>query len=136
MARRILIVDDDAELRGLLRGLLAPLGEIFEAGDGPDALRAVRAEKPQLMLLDVALPGMDGLAVLEDALSIDPKLTVVMLTGDADLHVARRALEGGAREYITKPFDPKTLIGEVSRLLAAAERDEQSRGDRPWRTRG
>lgn len=131
MAITVLVVDDDADLRKVLRRLLEPLGRILEAADGADALRLVKAEKPALMLLDVAMPGMDGLTVLEDALSIDPKLIVVMLTGETDLHVARRALDCGAKEYVTKPFDPATFGAEIRRLLGRAE-DTPSPG-RPWR---
>lgn len=136
MPRKLLIVDDDADLRKVLRGILEPLCEVLEAANGLDALRLVREAKPRLMLLDVSMPGMDGLTVLEDALSIDPKLTVVMLTGDTDLLVARRALEGGARTYITKPFDPKSLGLEVKRLLDAASPDPKRGGGRPWRVQG
>jgi CheY-like chemotaxis protein len=131
MARTLLIVDDDADLRAVLRRLLEPLGRIVEAADGAEALLLVKAERPALMLLDVSMPGLDGLTVLEDALSINPKLLVVMLTGEMDLHVARRALTSGAREYVTKPFDPRALSGEIERLLRESE--ELRSPDRPWR---
>lgn len=136
MPPRLLIVDDDEDLRKVLRGILEPFCEVLEAANGLDALRLVREAKPRLMILDVSMPGMDGLTVLGDSLSIDSKLIVVMLTGDTDLHVARRALEGGARTYITKPFDPRALGTEIKRLLDAAAGDPKKNGGRPWRVQG
>ncbi|MFI5345639.1 MAG: response regulator [Elusimicrobiota bacterium] len=137
MARKILVVDDDADLRRILRGLLAPFGTVLEAANGLDALGLLRAEAPALMLLDVSMPVMDGLAVLTDALAIDPKLPVVMLTGDMDMHIAKRALEAGARSYITKPFEPSSLCAEVRRLTGVGDAvpDEDEASGRPWRVR-
>lgn len=133
MLPKLLVVDDDEDLRKVLRRILAPFSEVLEAANGLDALRLVREARPRLMLLDVSMPGMDGLTVLGDALSIDPKLTVVMLTGDLDLHVARRALEGGACAYITKPFEPTALENEIRRQIDASCGDKKKNGGRPWR---
>lgn len=130
----MLIVDDDADIRRVLRGLLSPMGTVIEASSGAEALALVRDEKPPLMLLDVSMPAMDGLTVLTDALSIDPKLIVVMLTGEMDLNTARRALEAGARAYVTKPFDPSTLCSDVRRLAGLDAAGDDSPG-RPWRVR-
>jgi two-component system chemotaxis response regulator CheY len=132
---KILIVDDDADLRLALSGLLAPLGEILEASDGMEALRALRERKPALMLLDVSMPGMDGVAVLKAALAENPTLTVLMVTGEADLSVARRALEAGARAYITKPFDPATICDEVARHAGIDRKPRNEGFERPWRVR-
>jgi FixJ family two-component response regulator len=69
------------------------------------------------MLLDVSMPEMGGLAVLEAARALDPRLAVVMLTGESDLGVARKALDLGARSFITKPFDVEVVLDELRRLL-------------------
>ena len=118
MPAKILIVDDGADFRTLLAIALAPLAEIVEAADGPEALRKIASDKPKLMLLDVSMPEMGGLAVLKKARALDPKLVVVMLTGESDLSVAKKAVELGARAFITKPFDVDAVLGELRRLLA------------------
>ncbi|MDE2140784.1 MAG: response regulator [Elusimicrobia bacterium] len=134
MGTKLLIVDDDADIRRVLRGILTPLGTVLEAAGGAEALILVRDEKPSLMLLDVSMPVMDGLTVLTDALSIDPKLIVLMLTGELDLNTARRALDAGARAYVTKPFDPSTLCGDIRRLAGLDAVADDNPG-RPWRVR-
>lgn len=131
----VLVVDDDEDTREILLGALRPLAAAAGAADGQEALSRARELRPRLMLLDVVMPGMSGLEVLSAARELDPGMTVVMLTGDTDLDVARRALELGARSYITKPFDIAVVVEEVRRLVAdPAERGET--GGRPWRVAG
>lgn len=129
MPASILIVDDDATLRKVLRTTLEPLGEILEARGGRQALRLIATKRPKLVMLDVAMPEMDGLEVLRAARELDASLTIVMLTGSTDLELARRALEDGARAYITKPFEAAALRNEVQRLLDSSGNDD----GRPWR---
>jgi CheY-like chemotaxis protein len=133
MRAKIMIVDDEEDLRRILRGILEPIAQVCEAAGGEEALRLLLREKPDLMFLDVTMPGLGGLALLRRALRTAPHLAVVMLTGNLDLSVARAALEGGARAYITKPFDPGTVIAEVERLSGAASPPP---GEPPWRVRG
>jgi len=133
MGRKILVVDDDEDVRRMLRRILETEGEVVEAADGESALCAVGREKPVVMLLDVTMPGVDGMAVLERARAIAPHLIVVMLTGQTDLAVARSALEHGARAYITKPFDPEDIRTEVRRLTGGTEEDDPRRESPPWR---
>ena len=130
----MLIVDDDADVRRVVLGILRPLCEILEASNGKDALRLLSAEKPSLMLLDMTMPEMSGLDVWKEARAFDPALPIVMLTGDSDLGSAKCALDDGARAYITKPFAPETLYEDVRRILAGSEGAEESSG-RPWRVR-
>lgn len=117
MPPRILVVDDNADMREALVGAFGTIAEVLEAANGRDALRQVRTKKPKLMLLDVSMPEMSGLAVLEAARAIDPKLVVVMLTGESDVAVAKKALDLGARSFITKPFDVDVVLDELRRLL-------------------
>lgn len=117
MRAKILVVDDSADLRALLVCALAPLGEVLEAANGREALRRVKADKPGLMLLDVTMPKMGGLAVLKSARALDAGLPIVMLTGDADLAVARKAIDLGARALIMKPFDVDGMIAKLRGLL-------------------
>jgi DNA-binding NtrC family response regulator len=125
---KILIVDDDDDLRRMLRGALSPVCEVIEASNGLDALCLLQREKPRLMLLDMTLPEMGGLEVLSAARRAEPGTPVVMLTGDAEVDSAVTALDRGASAYITKPFDPAYLRDEVARLLRPPAKD----GDAPW----
>lgn len=126
---KVLVVDDDADVRLVLAGILRPVAEVVEAKDGEEALSLLAREKPGLMLLDLTMPGVGGLEVLERARSVAPGLLVVMLTGERDLATARAALDAGARAFITKPFDPEIVLAEVRRLIE----DRPSPGGAPWR---
>lgn len=129
----ILIVDDDVEIRKTLRILLAGVGVILEASNGPDALRRIETEMPTVMLLDIAMPEMGGIAVLEAALEIDPSIAVLMLTGESDLAIAKDTLDIGARSYITKPFDAPALRSEVEQLMRISSDGGDPGPYRPWR---
>jgi DNA-binding NtrC family response regulator len=130
MAVKILIVDDDADLRSSLAAVLRPLFKVLEASNGAEALDVLKKERPRLTLLDVSMPGMSGLEVLAAAKASDPALIVVMLTSQQDIEIAAKALNLGATEYVTKPFDADYIRAEVSRLTGAP--DEPS-NDKPWR---
>ena len=140
MAEKILIVDDDPDMLTVLRWALASVGEVMVAREGRAALRLVAEERPRLILLDVAMPGMGGIEVLQAVRLLDPTIIVVMLTGQCDIGVAKEALDCGARTYVTKPFDDNYLRGEVKRLLETsgkktAAADSETESGRPWRVR-
>jgi len=129
--RLVLVVDDDADILQTLLFVLRPVCEVRATSSGPEALRIVRRERPSLMLLDVSMPEMGGIGLLRAALELDPRLPVVMLSAQKDLRVVKRALDSGARAYVTKPFEPEALRAEVERVLkdlAAAPADPY----RPW----
>jgi DNA-binding response OmpR family regulator len=118
-ARRpvVLVVDDAAEIRYVLSRALERDFEVLAAADVAGALALARERGPRLVLLDVTLPdgsGVDAAAALK---ILDPALEIVMLTGTNDVAVARRALDNGARAYVTKPFDLEELVVEIGRLL-------------------
>ena len=131
---RFLIVDDEKDMRLILRGVLAPFGEVLEAEDGESALRLIRAERLSGILLDIVMPGMDGVAVMRAAHEIAPRLPVLILTGETDIEIARRALDAGARAYATKPFDIAAVSAEITRWVESEEAPEDASG-RPWRVR-
>src|ERR671910_694115 len=118
--RRILVVDDDPDIRGLLRVLLDRRGfAVTEARDGQEALRAFYAERPDLVVLDVAMPVLDGWKTLERIRELSD-VPVVMLTAKADELEKTRGLRAGADDYVTKPFGRQELLARVEGLLRRA----------------
>ncbi|HEX5663506.1 MAG TPA: response regulator transcription factor [Xanthomonadaceae bacterium] len=114
---RILIVDDDVELVGLLRYALETAGyEVVVAYDGEQALAVFEQTGPDLVVLDVNLPGIDGFGVLEK-LRRDSDIPVMMLTVRADEADEVRGLDLGADDYLRKPFSPRALLARVRALL-------------------
>jgi CheY-like chemotaxis protein len=117
----ILICDDEPELRELMRLSLEPNARyrFQEAGDGDEAIDAVESTRPDLLLLDVMMPGTGGLAVLEHLrahpeLSDTPVIVVSAFASPADRHAA---IEAGATRFVRKPFDPEVLRSLVEELL-------------------
>jgi YesN/AraC family two-component response regulator len=135
MTRKVLIVDDEEDIRRVLRWVLGSIGAVLEAANGPDALKLIAEEKPGLVLLDVAMPEMGGLEVLAAARALDPRVVVVMLTGLEDLEIAKRALDGGAKSYITKPFEAEALRDEIKRALDP-DFEKTEKSGRPWKVAG
>ncbi|MDE2180369.1 MAG: response regulator [candidate division NC10 bacterium] len=106
MAARVLVVDDEPVAVELLREFLLAKGyEVITAGDGEEALRKVKEERPHLILLDVRMPKMDGLEVLRQVKAIDQEVSVIMVTGTNEEEIGRQAMALGAFDYITKPVD-------------------------------
>ena len=114
---RILVVDDDDDIRGLLRTLLERAGhEVSDAPDGRAGLRELYAGSPDLVILDVAMPGLDGWATLERIREVSD-VPVLMLTA-RDAEVERvHGLKGGADDYVVKPFGRQELVARVDVLL-------------------
>lgn len=102
----ILIVDDQPELRELLVEHLTTQGyAVQEAWFGEQALARVREARPQLVLLDIALPGINGLEILRRIRRYDPTINIVMMTGNQDVVLARSTIQLGAMDYVFKPFE-------------------------------
>lgn len=120
MGYRVLVVEDSAVIRRLIEVCLRPASvEILMREDGPTGLAAARSEDPDLLVLDIGLPEMDGWQVL-DELRKDPatqRLPVLVLTAHAEEESRKRADEGGADAFVTKPFQPNDFRQEVLRLL-------------------
>ncbi len=106
MAGRVLVVDDDPNTVGLLEEFLRAKGyEVLTAGDGVEALRKVTEERPQVILLDIKMPEMDGLEVLRRLREIDKEVGVIMITVMDEQEIGREAMALGAFDYILKPLD-------------------------------
>lgn len=117
---RILIVDDEPDMRLAVRNVLKLRGyEVSEAGDGPSALAMVREGRPDLVLLDIRLPGMDGIEVLDGLKKLDDTLPVVMITGYGHIQSAVDVMKLGANEYLQKPFENAQLVETVKRFVHA-----------------
>src|ERR1700746_4102429 len=114
---RILVVDDDEDIRGLVRALLERAGhEVSDAPDGRAGLRELYAGSPDLVILDVAMPGLDGWTTLERIREVSD-VPVLMLTA-RDAEVERvRGLKSGADDYVVKPFGRQELVARVDVLL-------------------
>ena len=112
-ASRILVVDDDDDIRGLLRTLLERAGyEVVEAPDGRTGLRELFAGSPDLVILDVAMPGLDGWATLERIREVTDVPVLMLTARDAELERVR-GLKSGADDYVVKPFGMAELLARV-----------------------
>lgn len=115
---RILVVDDQPGIRDSLGALLKDHGlTIAAARNGEEALSIIEAERPDLVLLDIWLPGMDGMEVLQKLLDRYPGLPVVMMSGHATIETAVQATKLGAKDFIEKPLDADRLLEKVDSLL-------------------
>ena len=120
-ARRVLLVDDEDDIRLVARASLERLAgwEVLAASSGADGLALARAERPDAVILDVMMPGMDGPATLAE-LRADPAtadIPVVFLTAKVQAAERRRLEELGAAGVVAKPFDPMSLAAELSSVL-------------------
>ena len=125
---RVLVIDDEAPIRLLCRVNLEAEGmHVLEAADGPAGLEKARADAPDVVLLDVMMPGLDGWRVAEELLD-DPRtesIPIVFLTARAELRDRARGIDLGGIDYVTKPFNPVELAPLVRDLL-----DRVARGER------
>jgi heterodisulfide reductase subunit A len=120
---RILVVDDELIVRDSLKEWLQDEGfHVDMAGSGEEALSKLAGQTYQLMLLDIKMPGMDGVEVLKRAKEIRPDLQVVMMTAYATVETAVEAMKLGARDYLLKPFDPEALVVMVAQIFQSIER--------------
>ena len=125
---RVLVVDDEAPIRLLCRVNLEAEGmQVLEAADGLAGVEAARAERPDVILLDVMMPGMDGWQVGERLVEDDTTnhIPLIFLTARAELRDRARGLELGGVDYITKPFNPVELAPLVRDLLDRLDRGER-----------
>ena len=117
---KVLIADDDRDLLALIGFTLAQAGYLaVKAGDGPNALKAFESEAPDLVVLDINMPGMSGFQVCE-AIRKTSRVPVMILTARGEEEDLVKALELGADDYLTKPFSPRTLLARVKALLRRA----------------
>ena len=124
---KVLVADDETPIRLLVRVNLEAEGfQVIEASDGRQSLEVVRAERPSIILLDVMMPYKDGWEVAEELISDDATsdIPIIFLTARADLRDHERGLTTGALQYITKPFNPRTLAPSIEECLEVAQRGD------------
>jgi DNA-binding response OmpR family regulator len=125
---KTLVIDDEAPIRLLCRVNLEAEGvEVLEAADGATGLELAKREKPDAILLDVMMPGLDGWNVAERLLAAEEThaIPIIFLTARADLRDRVRGMDAGGLDYVTKPFNPVELASLVREVVAAVARGER-----------
>lgn len=121
--RMVLVVDDNADYRSMITEYLTGIHdyEVLAAASGEEALRLLPSRQPQVVLLDLTMPGIGGMETLRQITTLRPGLCVIMVTGTEDLSIARRALLVGAADYLVKPFDLDYLGSVLKTYMAQLE---------------
>jgi len=128
MKPRILVVDDEAAIRDSLRMILEY--EDFEfvgASNGPDAIAQVQRDRPDLVLLDIKMPGMDGMEILRKLHALDETLPIVMISGHGTTATAVEAIRSGAIDFLDKPLSSERVIVTVQNVLRQSELRSENR---------
>lgn len=119
MTTRLLYVDDEADLRELIENQLIMEGyDVTTASDGMEAIEILRRNSFDVVLLDVRMPRMDGVEVLQALHHLNLHPRTIMLTGDADLSVLSRCASLGVSDYLTKPYQFRELVDSIDRVMA------------------
>jgi DNA-binding response OmpR family regulator len=110
MTTKILVVDDEQFIRNALGKFLSAKGyDVYKAQDGDEALSAYQLNRPDIVILDIRMPGKDGVETLRELKEIDPQVNVIMVSAVHEEETAKEAMDEGAFDYITKPIDPNYL---------------------------
>lgn len=139
MQKAILVVDDEIKIRDMIRPYLHNEGyEVLEANNGYDALEKLKNSKVDLIVLDLMMPGMDGLQTLREIRSKNKKMPVIMLTAKTEEIDKLLGLEMGADDYITKPFSLRELVARIKTVLRRTtyEEEETTNGELEMIIRG
>jgi two-component system alkaline phosphatase synthesis response regulator PhoP len=132
MSGKILIVDDELSIRELIKFNLEKAGfSVLESGDGAEALQLVKTHKPELLVLDLMLPGLDGIEVCRNLKSHRDTsgIPIIMLTAKNDEIDKIIGLEMGADDYLTKPFSPRELVARVKAVLRRSQMTTTQEGE-------
>lgn len=120
MSKKALVVDDALFMRTVLKKILTADGfDVFEASDGAEAVSAFPSVQPDVVLMDVTMPNLDGLSAAKQIISQHPGARVVMCTAVGQQSVVTEAMEAGAAGFIVKPFQPDKVRETVSKVMGA-----------------
>lgn len=124
MSTRVLVVDDLPFMRSLLTDILTDAGMTVaaEAGDGRQALRAYLSSEPDVVLLDIVMPVMDGLTTLRKLRILDRGARVIMCSALGEQEMIIRAIQLGARDFVVKPFRPERVVSAIRKVIQADAR--------------
>jgi two-component system chemotaxis response regulator CheY len=119
MAIDVLIVDDLTFIKMVLKDLVEKAGfrVVGEASDGEEALRLFEEKRPDIVLMDITMPKMDGLTALQKILEKDPEAKVIMCSALGQQRLILQAIQLGAKDFIVKPFRPERVIGSIKKIL-------------------
>lgn len=123
MGEKILVVDDALFMRVTLRNILNANGyeQVLEAKDGEEALKVYEQERPELVLMDISMPVMDGIEALKNIRRIDEKAVVVMCSAVGQEAMILEAVQSGASDFIVKPFEPEHIVMAVQKYLGSTK---------------
>ncbi len=128
MSKQILVVDDEERIRQTLNGIFKDEGyEVLDAKDGVQALKLIESESPDLVLLDIWMPGLDGIVTLERIKSQIPNLPVIMISGHANIEMAVKATKLGAYDFIEKPLSLEKVLLAVNNALVFSKLEQENR---------
>jgi two-component system, chemotaxis family, chemotaxis protein CheY len=118
--RRALVVDDTALMRLIVSRILRGAQfDVLEASNGAEAIQSFFRDKPDVVLMDLNMDGIDGAAAIRGILSIDADARIVVCSATSDAHIVLNLLKLGAKGYVTKPFTPEKLLNAISAALSA-----------------
>lgn len=117
---KVMVVDDAAFMRVRAAKVLQDNGhQVMEAENGADAVRKYREWQPDVVLMDITMPEMDGLSALKEIRKLDPLARVAMVTAMGQQAIVMEALKAGAKDFVLKPFQPERVLSALQKLLAA-----------------
>ena len=118
--KRALVVDDTAIMRVLLGRILREAGfDVVEASSGAEAIQSYYRERPDIVLMDLNMEGIDGTAAIRGILKVNPDARIVVCSATSDAHIVLNLLRLGAKGYVTKPFTPEKLLGTITSALTS-----------------
>ena len=132
MLKKIVAVDDDVFMLDIIKACLGDVCEVVTTSDGKESFELIKAEQPDMVILDLLMPGVTGLDILARLRHSDLKMPVLMLTSLGEINIAGQALALGACEFITKPFNPNELRRSVELKLFP---DNSGHDDTPWKVK-